>query len=124
MIKRVITIVLDGFGVGEAPDAKNYGDEGSNTLAGIYNNSKLNIPNLKKLGLYNIESIGIDEKEDKTLGVYGKAEEQSVGKNSPVGHWEISGYITRDGFKTYPNAFPQELLEELKKEAKLERNIV
>ena len=124
MIKRVITIVLDGFGVGEAPDAKNYGDEGSNTLAGIYNNSKLNIPNLKKLGLYNIESIGIDEKEDKTLGVYGKAEEQSVGKNSPVGHWEISGYITRDGFKTYPNAFPQKLLEELKKEAKLERNIV
>ena len=124
MIKRVITIVLDGFGVGEAPDAKKYGDEGSNTLAGIYCNTKLNIPNLKKLGLYNIDGIGINEKEAQTIGAYGKAQEQSVGKNSPVGHWEISGYITKDGFKTYPNAFPEELLEELKKDAKLERNIV
>lgn len=124
MIERVITIVLDGFGVGEAPDAKKYGDEGSNTLAGIYGNTKLNIPNLKKIGLYNIDAIGIDEKEEQTIGAYGKAQEQSVGKNSPVGHWEISGYITRDGFKTYPNAFPEELLEELKKEANLKRNIV
>ena len=120
MIKRVITIVLDGFGVGEAPDAIDYGDEGSNTIAGIYNNTKLNLPNLKKLGLYNIEDIGINEKEVTTLGAYGKAAEKSIGKNSPVGHWEISGYITNPGFKTYPNAFPKELIEEFKKEAGLE----
>ena len=112
MIKRVITIVLDGFGVGEAPDAKSYGDEGSNTIAGIYNNTELELPNMKKLGLYNIENIGIDEKEEKPIGSYGKAKEQSVGKNSPVGHWEISGHITNPGFKTYPQAFPQELIEE------------
>ena len=116
MIKRVITIVLDGFGVGETPDAKDYGDEGSNTLYGIYNNTKLELPNLKKLGLYNIENIGIEEKEENPIGSYGKAQEQSVGKNSPVGHWEISGHITTKGFKTYPQAFPEELLEEFKKE--------
>ena len=80
MIKRVITIVLDGFGVGEAPDAKDYGDVGSNTFAGIYNNTKLNIPNLKKLGLYNIEEIGIDEKEETPIGSFGKAMEKSQRK--------------------------------------------
>ena len=55
MINRVIIMVLDGFGIGEAPDAVKYGDEGSNTLAGIYNNTTLKTPNMQKLGLYNID---------------------------------------------------------------------
>lgn len=112
MINRVITIVIDGFGIGELPDSKQYGDEGSNTLAGIYNNTKLELPNLEKLGLYNIEGIDLKEKENTIIGCYGRAQEKSVGKNSPVGHWEISGYITNPGFKTYPNAFSKELIEE------------
>ena len=112
MIKRVITIVLDGFGVGESPDAYVYKDEGTNTIAGIYNNTKLNLPNMKKMGLFNIEKIGIENKEENPIGAYGKAQEQSVGKNSPVGHWEISGHITNPGFKTYPQAFPKEMIEE------------
>lgn len=112
MINRVITIVLDGFGVGESPDAHVYGDEGSNTIAGIYNNTKLNLPNLKKIGLYNIKEIGINNEEENPIGAYGKAQEQSVGKNSPVGHWEISGHITNPGFKTYPYAFPKEMIDE------------
>ena len=112
MINRVITIVLDGFGVGESPDAHVYGDEGSNTIAGIYNNTKLNLPNLKKIGLYNIKEIGINNEEENPIGAYGKAQEQSVGKNSPVGHWEISGHITNPGFKTYPHAFPKEMIDE------------
>ena len=112
MINRVITIVLDGFGVGESPDAHVYGDEGSNTIAGIYNNTKLNLPNLKKIGLYNIKEIGIKNEEKNPIGAYGKAQEQSVGKNSPVGHWEISGHITNPGFKTYPHAFPKEMIDE------------
>lgn len=120
MIKRVNIIVLDGFGIGEAPDAKEYGDVGSNTLKGIYTNTKLNLPNLKKLGLYQIEGIGIQEKETEIIGTYGKAKEQSVGKNSPVGHWEISGYITKEGFRTYPQAFPEKLLEEWKQETGIE----
>ena len=112
MINRVITLVLDGFGVGESPDAHVYGDEGSNTIAGIYNNTKLNLPNLKKIGLYNIKEIGINNEEENPIGAYGKAQEQSVGKNSPVGHWEISGHITYPGFKTYPHAFPKEMIDE------------
>ena len=112
MINRVIITVLDGFGVGESPDAKVYKDEGSNTLKGIYNNVKLDLPNMKKLGLYNIEGIGIENKEENPIGVYGKAQEKSVGKNSPVGHWEMSGHITNPGFKTYPQAFPKEMIDE------------
>lgn len=112
MINRVITIVLDGFGVGESPDAYVYGDEGSNTIAGIYNNTKLNLTNMKKIGLYNIKEIGIKNEEKNPIGAYGKAQEQSVGKNSPVGHWEISGHITNPGFKTYPHAFPKEMIDE------------
>ena len=120
MINRVILMVLDGFGIGQLPDAKKYGDEGSNTFKGIYEKCNPNLTNMKKLGLYNIENIGIEEKQQEVLGSYGKAKEKSVGKNSPVGHWEITGYITNPGFKTYPNAFPKELIEEFKKEANLE----
>lgn len=112
MINRVIITVLDGFGVGESPDAKVYKDEGSNTLKGIYDNAKLDLPNMKKLGLYNIEGIEIENKEENPIGVYGKAQEKSVGKNSPVGHWEMSGHITNPGFKTYPHAFPKEMIDE------------
>lgn len=117
MINRAVIIVLDSFGVGELPDANLYKDEGSNTLKGIYTNSSLNIPNLKKLGLYNIDNIGIDEKEDNVIGAYGKAAEKSNGKNSPVGHWEIAGYVTEKPFATYPNAFPDELIQRFIKEA-------
>ena len=112
MVNRVIVMVLDGFGVGELPDANKYGDEGSNTLAGIYNNTKLNIPNMKKLGIYNIDGINLDEKEESPIGIYGKAAEQCDGKNSPVGHWEMSGYIQHPAFKTYPDAFPKEMIDE------------
>ena len=112
MVDRVIIMVLDGFGVGEAPDANKYGDEGSNTLAGIYNNTSLNIPNMAKLGLYNIDGVKVGEKQEKTIGAYGKAQEQADGKNSPVGHWEMSGYIKHPAFTTYPNAFPKKLIDE------------
>ena len=112
MINRVIIMVLDGFGVGEAPDAKKYGDEGSNTLAGIFNNTTLNIPNMQKMGIYNIDGVNVGEKVQKTIGAYGKNQEQADGKNSPVGHWEMSGYIKHPGFTTYPNAFPKKLIDE------------
>lgn len=112
MINRAIIMVLDGFGVGEAPDANIYGDEGSNTLAGIYNNTKLNIPNMQKLGLYNIDGVEVGDKVENAIGAFGKSQEQADGKNSPVGHWEMCGYIKHPGFKTYPDAFPKEMLEE------------
>ena len=116
MINRAIIIVLDGFGVGELPDAHVYGDEGSNTLVGIYNSEHPNLPNMKSLGLYNIDGVDIADKAGNVLGAYGKATETCEGKNSPVGHWEMSGYIKKPGFKTYPNAFPKELIDEFIKE--------
>ena len=116
---RINIIVLDSFGVGELPDAHEYGDEGSNTLEGIYNNYKLNLPNLKKLGLYNIVGLNIPEKEKNPIGCFGKATEISKGKNSPVGHWEMSGAITEVAFSTFPNGFPEDLLEKVSKEANI-----
>ena len=120
MINRVIVFVLDSFGVGEAPDANLYGDQGSNTLVNIYNSTNLKIDNMKKMGLYNIDGISIPEKESNVIGSFGKAQEKSKGKNSPVGHWEISGYIKEEPFTTYPNGFPEEIIEEFKKEANLQ----
>ncbi len=119
MINRAIIIVLDGFGVGELPDADVYGDCGSNTLEGIYNNTSLKLPNMKTLGLYNIDGLKIDEKIVNTKGVYGKLAEKACGKNSPVGHWEMCGYIKSPGFKTYPKAFPEEMIEEFKQKTGL-----
>ena len=113
MINRAVIIVLDSFGVGEAPDAAEYGDLGSNTLEGIYNNTTMNLPNLKKLGLYNIDGLNINEKEEKPIGVFGKAAEKTKGKNSPVGHWEIAGFVKDEPFKTYYEGFPKELLDEV-----------
>ena len=115
MIKRAVIIVLDSFGVGEAPDAAEYGDVGSNTIEGIYNNTTMNLPNLRKLGLYNIDGLHIDEREEMPIGIFGKAAEKTKGKNSPVGHWDIAGFIKDEPFKTYYEGFPQELLDEIAK---------
>ncbi len=119
MIKRAIIIVLDGFGVGEAPDAYKYNDEGSNTFKHIYENAKLDIPNMKKLGLFNVDGTNINAEKIQAIGAYGRAQEQSAGKNSPVGHWEMSGYIKRQAFATYPDGFPKEMIEEFKQKAYL-----
>lgn len=113
MKNRAVIIVLDSFGVGETPDAIEYGDVGSNTLEGIYNNTKMELPNMKKLGLYNIQGLNIPEKEESPIGIFGKAAEKTKGKNSPVGHWEIAGFIKDEPFKTYYEGFPQELLDEI-----------
>ena len=76
-INRAIIIVLDGFGVGQAKD---YGDCGSNTLEGIYNNTSLKLPNLKKLGLYNIDGLDIKEKDVNAIGAFGKMAEKACRK--------------------------------------------
>ena len=79
-INRGIIIVLDGFGVGELPDANEYNDIGSNTLEGIYNNVELKLPNLKKMGLYNIDGLNINEKEENVIGAFGKMKEKACRK--------------------------------------------
>ena len=122
-MKRVIILVIDGLGVGEAPDAKEYGDKGSDTLGNICKKvPKLKVPNLARLGLFNITGINVDKKKQpsEVYGNYGKCLEQSYGKNSPVGHWEIAGYINKNKYKTYKNGFPKRIIDEFVKEANIE----
>lgn len=110
---KVILIVLDSAGIGELPDAKNYGDEGSNTISNIaLKRGKLNIPNLIKLGLGNIEGVHSLDKVQSPVGAYGRALEKSKGKDTTTGHWEISGVILDKPFPTYPNGFPDDLIRE------------
>jgi phosphopentomutase len=119
MINRTIIIVLDSLGIGELPDADKYGDIGANTLGHIYEMAKPKLSNMKKLGLYNIDGLEIPDKEENIIGNFGKAKEKSEGKNSPVGHWEIAGFVNESPFKTYPNGFPKEMIEEFKKKTGL-----
>lgn len=101
-------IVLDGVGVGELPDADLYGDKGSNTLGNISNTvNGLNIPNLQKLGLGNVISIKGVSKSDNPLASFGKMSEQSKGKDSTTGHWELSGLFVDTDFDYFPNGFPK-----------------
>ena len=86
-IKRIFLIVLDSMGVGELPDAADYGDEGSHTLAALWNSGKLSIPNMAKMGIFNICDLGCGEPTEDVVGCYGKLAEQSRGKDTTIGHW-------------------------------------
>jgi len=111
-----ILIILDGLGVGGAPDAEIYGDFGSDTLGNMSREvGGLNVPNLAKLGLGNISSIQGVAPSDSPAGVFGRLEEISEGKDSTTGHWELMGVVTKVAFPTYPNGFPEELLQEFSK---------
>lgn len=114
-MKRVFLIVLDSVGIGEMPDAADFGDEGSNTLKAASASSYFSMPNMQKLGLFNIDGVGIGEKETAPLGAFARMAEASKGKDTTVGHWEIAGVISNYALPTYPNGFPQELLEEFSK---------
>ena len=118
MPKRVFVVVLDSFGIGEEPDAAAYGDEGSNTLCACATSGGLNIPNMTKLGLLNIDGA-LDTVYDVDLkpiespeGAYARMQEKSAGKDTTVGHWEMAGVISPKKFPTYPDGFPQEVIEE------------
>ncbi len=115
-MKKAILVVLDGVGIGELPDAFKYSDEGSNTLV---NTAKalggLNLPNMGKMGLSNIEEIPGIIKEDNPIALYGKMAEASPGKDSITGHWEIAGLILEKPFPVYPNGFPKEIIEAFEK---------
>ena len=113
--KRVFLIVLDSFGVGEMPDAKKYGDEGSNTLAAIVKSKKYKTPNLEKLGLFNIEGVDCKEDVENPLGSFARLAESSNGKDTTTGHWEMAGIISEKPFPTFPNGFPEDFLEEYSK---------
>lgn len=112
-MKRGIIIVLDAVGIGELPDASEYGDEGSNTLMHIKElKPHLDLKNMCSLGLGLIDGYNIYEKTDKPIGAYGKMMEKSKGKDTTTGHWEISGISLKKPFPTYPNGFPHEIIKE------------
>lgn len=114
MAKRVFLIVLDSCGCGELPDAGKFGDEGSHTIRTCFDSGKLHVPNLARMGLFNIDGIGCGTPADSPCAAYGKCAERSAGKDTTTGHWEIAGLISTIPMKTYPNGFPQPVLDALK----------
>ncbi|MCR5799762.1 MAG: phosphopentomutase [Lachnospiraceae bacterium] len=113
--RRVFIIVLDSFGIGEEPDAAEFGDVGSNTLRSILKSEKYDTPNLKKLGLFNCDGLDFVEGDAHPLGAFGRMQEASNGKDTTTGHWEIAGLISENPFPTYPNGFPDDVLERFTK---------
>src|SRR5437660_6135035 len=107
---RVVLIVLDSVGIGEMPDAAEYGDSGADTLGHALGSREVRIPNLQKLGLANITRLPVDPIENPA-GIFGKAATASRGKDTITGHWEMSGIITANPFPTYPDGFPPRVIE-------------
>lgn len=110
--RRVFLIVLDSYGIGELPDAADFGDEGSNTLRTITKSEEYDTPLMKSMGLFNIDGVDYMEGVDSPIGSYGRLGEVSKGKDTTIGHWEIAGIVSERPLPTYPEGFPKELLEE------------
>jgi len=114
--EKIHVVVLDSVGIGEAPDAANFGDVGSHTLGHIAEKMNgLTMPHMESFGLANIEPLQGMQATDKPKAYYGKMQEASVGKDTMTGHWEIMGLNIDKPFKVYPEGFPAELIEELEK---------
>lgn len=93
-MKRVFLIVLDSVGIGEMPDAADYGDAGSNTIRAVASSPYFSMPNMRKLGFFNIDGVEIGEKEKNPAGSFARMTEVSKGKDTTIGHWEIAGIIS------------------------------
>ncbi len=115
-MRRGIIVVLDAVGIGELPDAAEYGDEGSNTLMHVKEQiPQLDLKNMCSLGLGLIDGYNVYEKTDNPAGAYGKMKERSKGKDTTTGHWEISGIHLDTPFPTYPDGFPADVIENFEK---------
>ncbi len=114
-MKRVFLIVLDSLGAGAMPDAASFGDAGAHTLKSCYQTGNLHIPTLKKMGLGNITGLEFLGGEPAPLAAYGRMAERSNGKDTTTGHWEIAGLVSEKPMPTYPNGFPEEIIDEFKK---------
>ncbi len=113
-MQRIFLFVLDSCGAGAMPDSEMFGDVGVNTLRSCATSSKLNIPNMRKYGLGNIDGLDFLGPVEKPLGAFCKLAESSMGKDTTIGHWEIAGIVSPDPLPTYPNGFPDEVLEPFK----------
>ena len=115
-VKRVFLIVLDSFGIGAEPDAADFGDESScHTLRSILGSKCFSVPNLAKLGLFNIDGVGCGKPEEEPLGSFARLREISAGKDTTTGHWEMAGIVSERPMPTFPHGFPPEVIEKLEK---------
>ena len=110
-MKRIFLIVLDSFGIGALPDSERFGDVGVNTLGACATSAKLHIPNMIAAGLGNIDGVDCLPKTDAPTGACARLTEASMGKDTTIGHWEISGIISPNPLPTYPEGFPKEVLD-------------
>ena len=115
-MKRVFLIVLDRVGIGEMPDADEYGDAGSNTIAAAASSPSFSMPNMQKLGFFNIDGVDCREGSAAPAGAFARLTERSKGKDTTIGHWEIAGLVSEQPLPTFPDGFPKELLDEFEKE--------
>ena len=112
---RGFVIVLDSFGVGAAPDAAKFGDEGASTIKTIYKSKYFSAENMKKMGLLAIDGIDLDGKENHTAA-FARMRELLAGKDTTIGHWEMAGIVSKNPLPTFPNGFPTEIINEFEKQ--------
>ena len=111
MAKRVFLIVLDSFGIGAEPDAAQFGDAGANTLAAIAAHPNFKGDHLAELGLFNLDGVSCGTPAAQPVGSFARLREASAGKDTTIGHWEIAGLLSAEALPTFPDGFPQELLD-------------
>lgn len=109
--KRVFLIVLDSFGIGGMEDAPAYGDFDVSTLRSVSASSYFSMPNMQKMGLFNIDGVSVGEKVKEPIAAIARMKEASKGKDTTTGHWEIAGIYSDKPMPTYPDGFPQEILD-------------
>ena len=114
---RILLIVLDGAGIGAMPDAPDWGDAGSDTFGHILESRTVRLPNLQRYGLGNIRPLKDLPQLDHPAGCYGRCALRSNGKDTTTGHWEMAGIILEQAFPTYPNGFPQAIVDRFIREA-------
>ena len=110
-MKRIFLFVLDSFGIGGMPDCEAFGDKNVNTLVACATSRELNIPNMIAAGLGNIDGVACLPRADAPTGAVARLQESSMGKDTTIGHWEIAGIVSPDPLPTYPDGFPEEVLE-------------
>ena len=110
-MKRIFLFVLDSCGIGAMPDAESFGDVGVNTLKSCATSAKFNIPTMRSAGLGNIDGIDYLPKTNAPIGAVARLQEASMGKDTTIGHWEIAGVVSPEPLPTYPDGFPQEVLD-------------
>lgn len=121
-LNRIFLVVLDSFGIGEMPDANEFGDAGCNTINTISKSTQFNTPNLQKMGLFNIDGVNCKNSVLNPIASYARLTEASMGKDTTIGHWEIAGIISNEPLPTYPQGFPDELIQKFKD--KTGRNVI